>query len=342
MKAAQDEVRFPNWSNPFIGVPTLVAAAIEQFDNDGERVAREALFSLGRLSSLALMTRGVVPLNANAAEWAGFAMRLFRNDGISGAALGRIAPGKAEVVIDEDPHVKAYRLLGAPVQLVDVMSEWERGALSIVNPDLAVSFEAQSPGGASGVWTYTLRGAPTRLGLPAQVSDPISLADQAWVNGLVRMYAVITGLVNRWSDRGEDAVIAAYRRLGTLMIDEFVRRGIAKMGCTAHEWGAVSDEIATNNGLTHEPIGDQTFAHTTRMPSCAGFAIPLRLMGSPAHICELPMNWDNAEMDTVNPDIMMKVPACTFRGDQDCVYSISPKDFDPIQSLPEGLRTRSI
>jgi hypothetical protein len=338
-----EEIRFPNWSNPFIGVPTLVTAAIAGFGQTGEREVRRQLFSLGRYSAVHLLATKAVALNANAAEWAAFAARLFRNDGFADAEIAQGASRmRAAVAIRHDPHVAAYALLESPPQLVDVMSEWERGVISVVNPRLKVSFEDSSGGGASGVWRYEVSGAAARAELPEDTAAPIPLEHQAWVNGLVRMYAVITALIRGWGDDGESVVVEAYRRLGTLMIEEFVRRGIAKMGCSAHEWGAVSDEIAINNGLTSELIGDQTLAHTTKMPSCAGFAVPLRLMDAPAHICELPMNWDNAEMDVVNPTIMMKVPACTFRGDQCCVYSISPKNFDPVQALPAGLRTRTI
>jgi hypothetical protein len=340
--AEGEEIRFPNWSNPFIGVPTLVSAAIEAFDDAGEEAVRKQLFSLGRYSAIHLLTADLIPLNANAGEWAAFAVRLFRNDGIEEAQLEHASAKDATVEIDQDPHANAYTLLETPPQLIDVMSEWDRGVLSIVNPDLRMSFHPSGRGGASGQWSYQLGGAPSRDGEAQVDSAPIPVVHQAWINGLVRMYAVITALTNTWGTEGENAVIAAYRRLGTVMIDEFVRRGIAKVGCTAHEWGGVSDEIATNNGLTHEPIGDQTVAHTTKMPSCAGFAVPLRLMNAPAHICELPMYWDNAEMDVVNQAIMMKVPGCSFRGDQCCIYSISPKDFNPTETLPAGLRTRTI
>ena len=35
------------------------------------------------------------------------------------------------------------------------------------------------------------------------------------------------------------------------------------------------------------------------MPACARYAVALRSLGAPRHICDIPMNWDNGEMDVV-------------------------------------------
>lgn len=334
---SETHINFPNWSNPFIGLPALVSASIEAYDEEGAQLCRDALRGLGRFSGTYLMDAGVLPINANAVEIATFATRVLRNDGIASAGLVESTPARASIAIPDDPHLGAYDLIGAPRNLVDVLVEWDRGILEVVNPDISFEVERDAwRGDGAGQWTYEAQSTPARRDVASAqgAEQAIPLEHQGWVNGLVRTYAVINAVVSSKGDAGEAVLKAAYRRLGEAMVEEFVARGIARMGCSAHEWGKVSDDIAIVNGLTNEPIGDQQHAHTTKMPTCPAYAIPLRLMNAPRDICEIPMNWDNAEMDVVNPAIMMKVPRCTHRGDAYCVYSISPKDYDPATSLP--------
>ena len=106
----------------------------------------------------------------------------------------------------------------------------------------------------------------------------------------------------------------------------FMEAGIAPKGATAQQWGHVSDQIADENGLgDHELIADGPDRYTTVMPACARYAVALRSLGAPRHICDIPMNWDNGELDVVaDGAIEITVPSCTFRGAARCVYSIGP------------------
>ncbi len=319
---------FPVWSNPYIGLPTLVAAAARTYADEGERALRDSLFALGRLSGSHLVTLRAVPTNAMPSEWGQLCAGLLEVDGFQGAET---TPGKREVVvrIPLDPYLDAYRFVAAPATLNEILWSWHRGILATVNPALEMRVDAdQWRGDPETVWRFGLSGEPFPPAerRPAEPMVSLALEHQAWTNPLVRMYAILNALISGWGADGERVAIEAYRALGHEMAAYFLEGGIAPAGATAEQWGHVSDQIAEDNGLAdHEVLNEGPGRHTTVMPACARYAVALRLMGAPSHVCDIPMNWDNGELDVINPSIAISVPSCAYRGAARCVYRIGPR-----------------
>ena len=80
-------IKLPVWNNPYIGLPTLVAATLEAHGAAGEAVLRECQARIGRASATHLVNDGVVALNATALEWATFCGHVLKNDGYSGISV---------------------------------------------------------------------------------------------------------------------------------------------------------------------------------------------------------------------------------------------------------------
>ncbi len=83
-------IKLPVWNNPYIGLPTLVAATLEANGAEGEAVAaRVASSASGARPRRTSSTMRVVPMNATALEWATFCGHVLRNDGYSGITRRR-------------------------------------------------------------------------------------------------------------------------------------------------------------------------------------------------------------------------------------------------------------
>ena len=66
-------------------------------------------------------------------------------------------------------------------------------------------------------------------------------------------------------------------------------------------------------------------AVATTMHGCGRNMGPSRCIGAPAHICDIPVTWDNGCLERVNPLLAISVPACAYRGADVCVYEIGPQ-----------------
>lgn len=322
-------IKLPVWNNPYIGLPTLVAATLEAYGGAGESPLRESQSRIGRASATHLVSDGVVPLNATALEWATFCGHVLRNDGYSGISVRGDAT-TAWVEATTDPYVELYGFLPSPDLTDPILWTWVESMLAVVNPRLAMTAESDPIADGGPVrWRFDLDGSPVDPAdrRPPVVMGPVTPDQQAWLNPLVRTYAVLVALIDGWGADGEALAVRAYRRLGHEMGVTFMEAGIAPAHATAQQWGHVSDQIADENGLAdHELIDDLPERYTTIMPACARYAMPLRLLGAPSHICDIPMNWDNGEMDVVADALIeLTVPECTFRGAARCVYSIGPR-----------------
>lgn len=322
-------IKLPVWSNPYIGLPTLVAATLAAHGDRGADVLRACQARIGRASATHLVNDGVVALNATALEWATFCGHVLRNDGYSGISV-RGDGTTAWVEAMTDPYVELYGFLPSPPETDPILWQWIEGMLSVVNPRLTMTAESDSiPAGAPVRWRFDLDGAPVDPAdrRPAVTMGPVTPDQQAWLNPLVRTYAVLVALIDTWGEDGKALAVAAYRRLGHEMAETFMEAGIAPAHATAQQWGHVSDQIADENGLAdHELIDDSPERYTTVMPACARYAVPLRLLNAPERICDIPMNWDNGEMDIVADALIeLVVPSCAHRGDARCVYSIGPR-----------------
>lgn len=322
-------IKLPVWNNPYIGLPTLVAATLEAHGVRGEGVLRAAERRIGRASGTHLVHDGVVPLNATALEWATFCSHVLKNDGYSGISVG--GDGRsAWVEATTDPYVELYGFLPSPPETDPILWQWVEGMAEVVSPGLTMTPEADPiVDGGRLRWRFDLAGDPVANEdrRPPITMNPVTPDQQAWLNPLVRTYAILVALIEEWGADGEALAIAAYRRLGHEMAETFMEAGIAPAHATAQQWGHVSDQIADENGLAdHELISDVPERYTTVMPACARYAVPLRLLDAPRHICDIPMNWDNGEMDIVADALIeLTVPSCAHRGDARCVYSIGPR-----------------
>lgn len=322
-------IKLPVWNNPYIGLPTLVAATLDAYGGAGESALRDAQWRIGQASATHLVNDRVVPMNATALEWATFCGHVLRNDGYSGISVrGDAATAWVEATVD--PYVELYGFLPSPAQTDPILWVWIDGMLSVVNPALSMTAESDPIADGGPVrWRFDLDGLPVDPAdrRPAVTMGPVTPDQQAWLNPLVRTYAVLVALMDGWGPDGESLAVRAYRRLGREMGVTFMEAGIAPKGATAQQWGHVSDQIADENGLAdHELIDDGPDRYTTIMPACARYAVPLRLLGAPSHICDIPMNWDNGEMDVVAGALIeLTVPSCTFRGAARCVYSIGSR-----------------
>ena len=81
-------IKLPVWNNPYIGLPTLVAATLEAKGAEGEAVLRASQLRVGRMSASHLVDVRAVPMNATALEWATFCGHVLRNDGFGGITVG--------------------------------------------------------------------------------------------------------------------------------------------------------------------------------------------------------------------------------------------------------------
>jgi len=322
-------IRLPVWNNPYIGLPTLIAATLDAYGAAGEAALRACQLRVGRMSASHLASEGAVPLNATALEWATVCGHVLRNDGYSGISVRGDAT-TAWVEATTDPYLELYGFLPSPPMTDPIVWDWVVGMSSVVNPALAMTAESDPIADGGPVrWRFDLAGAPVESAdrRPPVVLGPVTPDQQAWLNPLVRTYAVLVALIDGWGAEGEALAIRAYRRLGHEMGVTFMEAGIAPAHATAYQWGHVSDQIADENGLAgHERLDDGPDRHTTVMPACARYAVLLRLLDAPAHICDIPMNWDNGEMDVVADALIeLTVPSCTHRGAARCVYSIGPR-----------------
>ena len=322
-------IKLPVWNNPYIGLPTLVAATLEAKGAEGEEVLRASQLRVGRMSASHLVDVRAVPMNATALEWATFCGHVLRNDGFSGIKVdGDASVAWLEAAVD--PYLELYGFLPSPLSTNPILWDWFRGMLSLAGPTLTMSALSDPIADGGPVrWRFDLAGEPVEPAdrRPLVASGPVTPDQQAWLNPLVRTYGVLVALIDRWGADGEALAVRAYRRLGHEMGVTFMEAGIASKGATAQQWGHVSDQIADENGLgDHELIDDGTDRYTTVMPACARYAVALRSLGAPRHICDIPMNWDNGELDVVaDGAIEITVPSCTFRGAARCVYSIGPR-----------------
>jgi hypothetical protein len=65
------------------------------------------------------------------------------------------------------------------------------------------------------------------------------------------------------------------------------------------------------------------------MHGCGRYVTAYRWLDAPPGICDIPMNWDNGCLETVNPALAISVPACAYLGADVCVYQIGPRDQVP-------------
>lgn len=322
-------IRLPVWNNPYIGLPTLVAATLATYGAAGETALRAAQARIGRASATHLLHDGVVPLNATALEYATFSAQVLRNDGFSGIAVrGDARTAWVEAVTD--PYLELYGFLPSPAATDPILWGWNAAMASVVSPTLTMTPESDPiVGGGPLRWRFDLSGTPVANAdrRPPIEMGPVTPDQQAWLNPLVRTYAILVALIDGWGAEGQALAVRAYRRLGHEMGVTFMEAGIAPKGATAQQWGHVSDQIADENGLAdHELLDDGPERYTTVMPACARYAVPLRFLGAPPRICDVPMNWDNGEMDVVADELIeLTVPSCAYRGDARCVYSIGPR-----------------
>ena len=124
-------IRLPVWNNPYIGLPTLVAATLEVHGAEGETLLREAQARIGRASATHLLHDGIVPLNATALELATFFSFVLRNDGFSDLRV-RGDARTAWVEAGTDPYRELYGFLPSPTTTDPILWTWHAALASVV------------------------------------------------------------------------------------------------------------------------------------------------------------------------------------------------------------------
>jgi hypothetical protein len=148
-----------------------------------------------------------------------------------------------------------------------------------------------------------------------------------FTNAHAQMCAVITAVTDRWGSDGEALIRATYRALGHRTGRQMIDTGIVPAGADLETYGRVSEQIMDTCGLEGwTRLTTAAPEHRTVVPGCAAYLPLFEFLDAPDNICELPFEWDNGCLDTINDGLEIWPRRCAYRGEADCHYVIAARD----------------
>jgi hypothetical protein len=101
-----------------------------------------------------------------------------------------------------------------------------------------------------------------------------------------------------------------------------IEQGVAKRGTSVHDWGNMTIELLDLTGIyDHEVISEDEDNFIIKVDDC-GYQEPFRYINAPPDICQVPIQWDNGCLQTINPDLHTEITQCAYKGSEYCIYHI--------------------
>lgn len=150
----------PTWTNPLVGMFSLMASTHAAYGAGSLAVMREGLRRLGVRTGAAMLEADLVPPGCSPTRWGRFTHQLMDLTGMYDydEVLATDAAYEFTVPSAAWPYHEPVAYLGAPVEACDISAEWDRGCLDTVNPRIVMTQpECSGRGDPVCRWRYDLR-----------------------------------------------------------------------------------------------------------------------------------------------------------------------------------------
>ena len=159
-------------------------------------------------------------------------------------------------------------------------------------------------------------------------SEPQVTGSPRWTNPYIGMCALISACINTFGEEGETAMREAMLNLGRKTGQAMIDQGLVPKGASVQRWGKMLEQLLDLTGIhDHQCVESTPERYLVRVNSCE-YPEPYEHIKAPPNICEIPIQWDNGCLETVNPEIRMTIRQCIWRGDGYCLYCIDKRQAE--------------
>jgi hypothetical protein len=143
-----------------------------------------------------------------------------------------------------------------------------------------------------------------------------------WTNPYIGMCTLISAAVNTYGVGALDVMKTAFIELGKKTGAYMIEQGVAQKNVSVGEWGQVTLDLLDLTGIyDHEVVEQDDDNFIIKVADC-GYQEPFRHINAPEDICQVPIQWDNGCLQTINPDIHTEITQCAYKGAEHCIYHI--------------------
>jgi predicted hydrocarbon binding protein len=154
------------------------------------------------------------------------------------------------------------------------------------------------------------------------------VAAPKWTNPYIGICAMISATVNAYGLGALDVLRKAFIELGKKTGEYMIGQGLVKKGASIHEWGKMTIDLLDLTGIySHDVIQDDADNFVIKVEDC-GYQEPFRYINAPADVCQVPIQWDNGCLQTINPELHTEIVQCAYKGDGHCIYHIKRRKVE--------------
>ncbi len=126
----------PKWTNPYVGLCSMIATAANEYGNGALKVMSDALTRVGRKTGEYLIERGIVEPGCSIAEWGAIELETLQLRGIYQAEVIQSGEDDFVIRVPDCGYQEPFRYMNAPREICSVPWCWDEGELQTVNPEL--------------------------------------------------------------------------------------------------------------------------------------------------------------------------------------------------------------
>jgi len=143
-----------------------------------------------------------------------------------------------------------------------------------------------------------------------------------WTNPYIGICTMIAASVNAYGIDALNVLSQAFIDLGKKTGQYMIDQGLVKPNVSIRDWGKMTIDLLDLTGIyDHEVIREDDDNFVIKVHDC-GYQEPFRHISAPEDICQVPIQWDNGCLLTINPDIRLEITQCAYKGDAHCLYHI--------------------